>query len=337
MLEKVIFNLLSNAFKATKDNGIVSVKIQIPLRTVKFPLLSNQNDLHGIEICISDSGIGIDKKDLDNIFTRFYQSNEMDKQYYGGTGIGLEVVKNFIDLHKGKIEVSSEKGKGTQFKILFPEGNKHLDLSKTKSNNGDDNKKYEQINALQLEEKIKPVGNKKTILIVEDNAELRNYLKTELHKDYKVKAARNGKEGLEIALKLIPDLIISDVMMPIMDGFEMCSKIKNDLRISHIPLLMITAKGMQIDRVKGIDSGADVYLNKPFNMNVLRSHLTQLINSRQILFNKYYNGISDEELKNTTSLDKQFITNVLKYIHENINDADFSYNSTSSGIVFVIS
>tara|TARA_Y100000385_G_scaffold273823_1_gene316185 strand:- start:6174 stop:10310 length:4137 start_codon:yes stop_codon:yes gene_type:complete len=333
MLEKVIFNLLSNAFKATKDNGIVSVKIQIPLRTVKFPLLSNQNDLHGIEICISDSGIGIDKKDLDNIFTRFYQSNEMDRQYYGGTGIGLEVVKNFIDLHKGKIEVSSEKGKGTQFKILFPEGNKHLDLSKTKSNNGDDNKKYEQINALQLEEKIKPVGNKKTILIVEDNAELRNYLKTELHEDYKVKAARNGKEGLEIAIKLIPDLIISDVMMPIMDGFEMCSKIKNDLRISHIPLLMITAKGMQIDRVKGIDSGADVYLNKPFNMNVLRSHLTQLINSRQILFNKYYNGISDEELKNTTSLDKQFITNILKYIHENINDADLNVENLADELL----
>ena len=123
-----------------------------------------------------------------------------------------------------------------------------------------------------------------------------------------------------MTVKFIPDLIISDVMMPIMDGFEMCHKIKNDLRVSHIQLIMLTAKGMQIDRVKGIDSGADVYLNKPFNMNVLKSHLTQLINSRQILFNKYYNGVSENELKNTNSLDKQFITNILDYIHENINN-----------------
>jgi YesN/AraC family two-component response regulator len=123
-----------------------------------------------------------------------------------------------------------------------------------------------------------------------------------------------------MAVKFIPDLVISDVMMPIMDGFEMCQKIKNDIRVSHIPLLMLTAKGMQIDRVKGIDSGADVYLNKPFNMHVLKAHLSQLLNSRQILFNKYYNGVSDKELRNTTSLDKQFITNILEYIHENITD-----------------
>jgi YesN/AraC family two-component response regulator len=162
--------------------------------------------------------------------------------------------------------------------------------------------------------------NKKTVLIVEDNSELRNYLKNELKEDYKVKIAINGKEGLQMAIKFIPDLVISDVMMPIMDGFEMCHKIKNDIRISHIPLLMLTAKGMQIDRVKGIDSGADVYLNKPYNMDVLKAHLSQLISSRQILFNKYYNGVSDKELRNTTSLDKQFITNILEYIHENITD-----------------
>jgi len=181
---------------------------------------------------------------------------------------------------------------------------------------------YEQISINDVEGQISDnkINNKKTILVVEDNSELRNYLKNELKKDYKVKMAINGEEGLQMAIKFIPDIIISDVMMPIMDGFEMCEKIKSDLRISHIPLLMLTAKGMQIDRVKGIDSGADVYLNKPFNMNVLKSHLTQLINSRQILFNKYYNGVSENELKNTNSLDKQFITNILDYIHENINN-----------------
>jgi len=322
MLEKIIFNLLSNAFKATKDNGMVSITIQIPLRPIDFPLLNNDEDLYGIEISILDSGIGIDKKDLEQIFTRFYQSNEMDKQYYGGTGIGLEVVKSFIDLHMGTIEVNSEKNKGTEFKILLPLGSNHLNISKTDSESKTNDEIYEQINNSEIElEVTNDTGrNKKTVLIVEDNSELRNYLKNELKEDYKVKMAINGKEGLQMAIKFIPDLVISDVMMPIMDGFEMCNNIKKDLRISHIPLLLLTAKGMQIDRVKGIDSGADVYLNKPFNMNVLKSHLSQLINSRQILFNKYYNGVSDKELRNTTSLDKQFITNILEYIHENIND-----------------
>ena len=322
MLEKIIFNLLSNAFKATKDNGMVSLNIQIPLQPIDFPLLSSKEDFYGIEISILDSGIGIDKKDLEHIFTRFYQSNEMDKQYYGGTGIGLEVVKNFIDLHMGIIEVRSEQKKGTEFKILLPLGSKHLNLSKTDSNSKTNDEIYQQINKseINLETANNGERNKKTVLIVEDNSELRNYLKNELKEDYKVKMAINGKEGLQMAVKFIPDLVISDVIMPIMDGFEMCHKIKNDLRISHIPLLMLTAKGMQIDRVKGIDSGADVYLNKPFNMHVLKAHLSQLISSRQILFNKYYNGVSDKELRNTTSLDKQFITNILEYIHENITD-----------------
>ena len=246
----------------------------------------------------------------------------MDKQYYGGTGIGLEVVKNFIDLHMGIIEVRSEQKKGTEFKILLPLGSKHLNLSKTDSDSKTNDEIYEQINKseINLETANNEERNKKTVLIVEDNSELRNYLKNELKEEYKVKTANNGKEGLLMAVKFIPDLVISDVMMPIMDGFEMCQKIKNDIRVSHIPLLMLTAKGMQIDRVKGIDSGADVYLNKPFNMHVLKAHLSQLLNSRQILFNKYYNGVSDKELRNTTSLDKQFITNILEYIHENITD-----------------
>ena len=335
MLEKIIFNLLSNAFKATKDNGIVSIKIQIPLQPINFPLLSDDEDQYGIEISILDSGIGIDKKDLEHIFTRFYQSNEMDKQYYGGTGIGLEVVKSFIDLHKGTIQVSSEQKKGTEFKILLPLGNKHLNISKTESDSKINNEIYEQINNSETDSDVKSAENrvKKTVLIVEDNSELRNYLKNELKEDYKLKMAINGKEGLQMAIKFIPDLVISDVMMPIMDGFEMCSSIKKDIRISHIPILLLTAKGMQIDRVKGIDSGADVYLNKPFNMNVLKSHLSQLINSRQILFNKYYNGVSDKELLNTTSLDKQFITNILEYIHKNINDPSLNVENLADELL----
>ena len=130
---------------------------------------------------------------------------------------------------------------------------------------------------------IKKIETKKTILIVEDNPELKNYLRNELKNIYKIKTAENGQEGLEKALKFMPDIIITDIMMPIMDGFEFCEKVKNDIRISHIPLMMMTAKGMQIDKIKGIDSGADVYITKPFNMSVMKSHIKQLITSRQIL------------------------------------------------------
>ena len=212
---------------------------------------------------------------------------------------------------------------------------KHLNISKTESDSKINNEIYEQINNSETDSDVKSAENrvKKTVLIVEDNSELRNYLKNELKEDYKLKMAINGKEGLQMAIKFIPDLVISDVMMPIMDGFEMCSSIKKDIRISHIPILLLTAKGMQIDRVKGIDSGADVYLNKPFNMNVLKSHLSQLINSRQILFNKYYNGVSDKELLNTTSLDKQFITNILEYIHKNINDPSLNVENLADELL----
>ena len=163
--------------------------------------------------------------------------------------------------------------------------------------------------------------SKKIVLIVEDNAELRSYMKNELISEYSIKEAENGLEGVEKANKYMPDIIITDVMMPIMDGFELCLRVKSDLKTSHIPILMVTAKGMQIDKVKGIDSGADVYLNKPFNMRVLKSHLNQLITSRQVLFDKYFNSVSTTINSDyTTSLDKEFMNNVLNYINENIND-----------------
>ena len=142
-----------------------------------------------------------------------------------------------------------------------------------------------------------------------------------MNTEYNVKEAENGLEGIEKANKYMPDIIITDVMMPIMDGFELCERVKSDIKTSHIPILMVTAKGMQIDKVKGIDSGADVYLNKPFNMKVLKSHLNQLIISRQVLFDKYFNSVSTTINSNqTTSIDKEFMNNVLNYINENIND-----------------
>lgn len=327
MLEKIIFNLISNAFKATPKGGLVTIQINKPKDLILLPLVDENNPVPVIEIIIKDTGLGIKEENLDKVFDRFYQANEMNDQYYGGTGIGLELVKSFVDLHKGKIVLTSKENVGTQFKIYLPLGHSHIkeDSINTKKVIN----KYSEASKEILDEadliNEKETSNKKMVLIVEDNVELRTYIKNELKKEYIVKEAENGQEGLELVNKFIPDIIITDVMMPIMDGFELCKRIKTNLKTSHIPLLMVTAKGMQIDKIKGIDSGADVYLNKPFNMKILKSHLKQLITSRQILFDKYFNGISESNInENTTSLDKEFIVKVLDYIHENISDSSLN-------------
>ena len=330
MLEKIIFNLLSNAFKVTPTNGMVSIFINKKNTKVNFPLVDSEKLLECIEIIIEDTGAGIKKENITKIFDRFYQVTEFDKQYYGGTGIGLEVVRNFIELHKGKIEVSSKLNIGTQFKIQLPRGNSHLKII----NNKERAKVNTNDNLITKLTAIESSNNKsidKKLLIIDDNSELRSYLKNELSISYNILLAENGKIGFELANKHIPDIIITDVMMPIMDGIELCKMIKNDLKTSHIPIMMITAKGMEIDKIKGIDSGADVYLQKPFNMNVLKSHLKQLISTRKILFKKYLSGIDFSE--NTTSLDQEFITNVLNYINKNISDNNLNVENLADELL----
>ena len=332
MLEKIIFNLLSNAFKVTPLNGMVLIEIKKNTEKINFPLIHENNVFESLEITIEDTGSGIKEGNINKIFDRFYQVTEFDKQYYGGTGIGLEVVKNFIELHKGKIEVSSKLSIGTKFKIYFPFGKNHLKEINLENKKQELNKKTQIItdnfgNYENSENKTK----NKTLLIIDDNTELRSYLETELNNDYNILLAENGKVGFELTNKYVPDLVITDVMMPIMDGLELCKMIKNDIRTSHIPIMMITAKGMEVDKIKGIDSGADVYLQKPFNMDVLKSHLKQLINSRKILFKKYFNGIDFSE--NTTSLDQEFILNVLAYINNNINDNNLNVENLADELL----
>ena len=328
MLEKIIFNLLSNAFKVTPTNGMVSIYINKSSNKINFPLIDPEKLLESIEIIIEDTGSGIKEENINKIFDRFYQVTEFDKQYYGGTGIGLEVVRNFIELHKGKIEVSSKLNIGTQFKIQLPNGNKHLEIKNiTVKYNSNDNLQTK----LTAFENSNNKSKDKTLLIIDDNSELRSYLNNELDTNYNILLAENGKIGFELANKHIPDIIITDVMMPVMDGIELCEMIKNDLRTSHIPIMMITAKGMEVDKIKGIDSGADVYLQKPFNMNVLKSHLKQLISTRKILFKKYLSGIDFSE--NTTSLDQEFILNVLNYINKNISDNNLNVENLADELL----
>ncbi|AYN66329.1 helix-turn-helix domain-containing protein [Euzebyella marina] len=327
MLEKVLFNILSNAFKITPDNGTITVGVTICKDGKKFPLIDENQVIKAIEISIEDTGSGISQEEVKSVFERFYQVKNMNSQYYGGTGIGLEVVKSFVDLLKGIVVVESEETVGTKFRVFLPLGKDHF--------NDDEFMRRESVAtngefsvpeaATELLGTFKDVGSKKTVLVVEDNTELRAYLKQELKSDYHIIEAANGQMGLDAANKRLPDLIITDVVMPEMNGFEFSEALKSDLKTSHIPLLMLTAKTMNEDWVMGIDSGADVYLSKPFDMTVLRSQLKRLLKSRQILLDKLGNDTNNVKIpENTTTLDKNFIARVIDYIVENVADENLN-------------
>lgn len=344
MLEKIIFNIISNAFKFTPDDGFITVSID--KLDENNSLIINGNKVPSFSITITDTGSGIYKEDLKRIFDRFYQLNNLNKDYYGSTGIGLEVVKEFVELHKGKIDVESTPGEGTKFMVIFPLGNSFykenevvnevFEIEKNKNKFLFESNKYQEDDEEIPNESIKEIeadtAKAYTVLIVEDNLELRNYLKTELSKLYKVITAENGKKGYELAVQKLPDIIITDVIMPVMDGLQLCKNIKGDLKTSHIPLLMLSAKAMVQDRIEGIDSGADMYLSKPFELDILKSSLAQLITSRQIMFKKFYTGITKDGKEKTTSLDNDFIQKILHFINENLSESDLSVELLSSKV-----
>ena len=238
-------------------------------------------------------------------------------------------------MHKGKIEVESELGIGSTFTVAFPLGNDFFTEDEIVKETFKREAKITPhlLSVLNKEKPSEPAAEKvHTILIVEDNTELRNYLKNELKKEYKVLVAENGQKGLELALEKSPDIIMTDVIMPIMNGLDFCKNIKKDIKTSHIPLLMLSAKTMVKDKLEGIDSGADIYLSKPFDMDILKSSLVQLLTSRQIMFNKFYHGITKKTKAKTTTVDNEFIQKVLSYIHENINESDLSVEILASKV-----
>ncbi len=337
MLEKIIFNILSNAFKVTPEGGSITICISKKNKLEILPIIDEVNPVKVFEISVKDTGPGLEKDQLNKIFERFYQVDSLNRSYYGGTGIGLEVVRSFVELHRGKVEVESTVGEGTIFRIILPIGNDHFEEKEIVLSNPSSDVIQKEKFILPSFEEIddKDENNEatelQTVLIVEDNTELLNYLKKELGNHYKVLTASNGKKGLELAQKASPDIIITDVIMPEMNGFDLCVNIKNDIRISHIPILMLTTKSMTDDWVEGIESGADAYMSKPFNMRVLKSRLKQLVANRKLLFNKYFSAISETSVnKNTTSIDKEFIQKVLNHIDENLNDPELSVELLAS-------
>ncbi|MGX1929915.1 hybrid sensor histidine kinase/response regulator transcription factor [Flagellimonas sp. 2504JD4-2] len=334
MMEKILFNIVSNAFKMTPEGGQIEVKVNL-----SRSCSTAQQEANSFAISVKDTGYGIAEGDHAQIFKRFYQVDSMNNTYYGSSGIGLEMVKSFVELHHGTIEVESELGKGSKFIVTLPLGKQHFKKEEIaqeipKSNLGVVNSEFvpDPVTVESVKDSL-PIDKKtKTILIVEDNIELQNYLRIELDELFNTLVAPNGRVGLELALEHQPDLIITDVIMPELNGLDLCKKIKADIKTSHIPLLMLTARAMVEDKIKGLDSGADAYLNKPFHIDVLRATIAQLLLSRKILFDKYHQNKTLEKPNATTAMDNRFIAKVLHFIHKNIEDPDLSVDQLASDL-----
>jgi len=339
MLEKIMFNLLSNAIKVTPSGGAITIELAASDKKQMLPLISKDNMVDVVELIISDTGPGLEKEQLSRIFERFYQVEGLNKTYIGGTGIGLELVQNFVNLHKGEIKVSSKIGECTSFVIHLPADNTFYEDHQLLVENVDISENDKDFLSISMKDDgdafLDPVTTNRdistTVLIVEDNMELSDYLNLELQKSYNILLAHNGKEGYKMATEMLPDAIITDVIMPEMDGFQFCKLIKTNPVTSHIPLLMLTAKASIENRIEGLENGADAYMVKPFDAKLLQLRLKQLITSRQLIFDKYFAAISGkQDAFNTSSVDRDFIEKLLSYVNENISNSDLNVEEFAS-------
>ncbi|HEY4788843.1 MAG TPA: two-component regulator propeller domain-containing protein, partial [Bacteroidales bacterium] len=337
-LDKILYNLISNAFKYTADGGEIAIELTI---------IETSPDENGntefVEIKVKDNGIGVSGESREKIFNAFYQVEENNENKAKGTGIGLALTKELVELHKGRISMESETGKGSTFTVLIPV------LSYTESNEqleGETSHKIDHLTddpvstympadmSLQDESlagmpqqdaiPMNEENHRPLILIVEDNDDVRAYVRDNLVAEYLVAEARNGEEGLKKSEDLIPDLIISDIMMPGMSGIELCGKLKTDERTSHVPIILLTARQSDENKIEGYETGADAYITKPFNTTILLARIKNLIESRQKLRELFSKGSALEIKKiSINATDETFLGKVLKLIEENMEETGF--------------
>ena len=320
MVEKIIFNLLSNAFKYTSVNGVIMINLS----------KIRESETEFVKISVINTGEGISKENLSKVFDRYYQVNNVQNKNIEGTGIGLALVKSFVELHNGKVEVKSEPKLETCFDIYIPmfqnDFNSNIEsytvpkssLKSTKLTHENENHSAKLNNAYR-------------ILLVEDEEDVRNYIIEELSSDYKVFFAKNGEEGLNMANETIPDLIITDVMMPVLSGIELCKKLRNQVITSHIPIIILSAKTGIIQQIEGLEMGADVYMIKPFNIDILKVQVQRLISFKQAIYLKYLKETTlIPQDSGTNKLDDDFIRKVLAFIEENLTDSDLNVDQLAN-------
>lgn len=311
-IERICYNLLSNALKYTSEGGEIT--------------LTAKEENGRVMISVADNGCGISSDELPYIFDRFYQAKNAGR----GTGIGLAIVKAFTELHHGEVSATSIEGKGSTFTI-------HIPVRQKGEVTNQPTEKVEQLvepssaqevpnQARHIDELIQPYQtDKPEVLIIDDNIDIRTYLRSVLSEKYNVSEAADGKAGLELARKIVPDIVLSDIMMPVMDGLAFCRQLKTDKAISHIPVILLTARSLDEQRAEGYEHGADAYLSKPFSLRLLFSRIDNLIQSRKKLSKLFSNSDENdafEKLSNET--DKTFAAQLRKIIQDNLSDNEFN-------------
>ena len=311
-IERICYNLLSNALKYTSEGGEIT--------------LTAKEENGRVMISVADNGCGISSDELPYIFDRFYQAKNAGR----GTGIGLAIVKAFTELHHGEVSATSIEGKGSTFTI-------HIPVRQKGEVTNQPTEKIEQLvepssaqevpnQARHIDELIQPYQtDKPEVLIIDDNIDIRTYLRSVLSEKYNVSEAADGKAGLELARKIVPDIVLSDIMMPVMDGLAFCQQLKTDKAISHIPVILLTARSLDEQRAEGYEHGADAYLSKPFSLRLLFSRIDNLIQSRKKLSKLFSNSDENdafEKLSNET--DKTFAAQLRKIIQDNLSDNEFN-------------
>ena len=324
--DKVVVNLLSNAFKYTPVGGKIVVSIT--------------HDENNMILAVRDNGEGIPKDMVDKIFERFYQSNTKTNDRHLGTGIGLDLTNSLVLLHHGSITAkNNETGGGSTFTVTIPLGNKHLreDELMTEAECADENNTI--VNLLEesytepaTEPEVVPSaasasGKRPWVVVVEDDIEIQQYLTKELSENFKVTAYGNGQEALVGILKNVPDIVVSDVMMPVMDGTTLCAKLKGNINTNTLPVVLLTAKSRDEDKLEGLETGADAYIVKPFNLEILKRTLLNLINSRNTMRIKMSGNESQEDKVENLELqtaDDKLMERVMKVVNSNMSNSDLN-------------
>ncbi|MGF1636231.1 MAG: substrate-binding domain-containing protein [Cyclobacteriaceae bacterium] len=323
LMDKVLFNLLSNAFKFTGENGQISVHVE-----------EEKND--NVLVIVEDNGKGISKVHLDHLFERFYQGDD-DQSL--GTGLGLSLSYELVKYHYGDLSVESQKGHGTKFVIKLPTGRGHFHDHEIHSEIDVLSRKHTytlyqddfQMDDSELDTMANQlVPKNSTLLIIEDNDELRSILKSKFRDYYHILEAANGNEGLKLAIDEVPDLIVSDIKLPGKNGLDIARIIKNDLRTSHIPIILLTARHETSHQIKGIQTGADAYITKPFSMQYLKERIEKLLWNRSILKDHYKENANEiMEVESLSPLDRKFAVNFTKFIEANIHNSELSVSALS--------
>jgi len=337
-LEEIMVNIIDNAFKYTPDNGQICVNLSL--------LDRESGSGSDVQISVEDTGIGISEDNLAHIFERFYHASGGQHSNQLSSGLGLALAKRLIELHHGIITVHSKEGKGSRFKIKLPLGRAHLnddeiitDISETPHfhrlmDATDEDLIYTEEKPLMVIDK-KSGSDQALILIVEDDNELRAYLRKSLTKKYRIAEAKDGKEGLEKAKKLLPNIIISDVVMPNLDGIEMCRQLKEDITTSHVPIILLTARSAIESKIEGIETGADDYIEKPFHFRFLDARIKNILKSREKLRERYRKElILEPEAISVTSTDEKFLMNIRRVVEEHLSDSDLEVRQLSSEVGF---